>query len=137
MSGDFTPDQSGDWQIALGSAGQSNLYFDGKLLVENSDSWTAGQLWFNMGSTEKIAIAKNLEAGKKYPIEVRCWFRPELRASPFKTAGAIRIGALPLVESEQAIADAVKIAQTADTTILVVGLNEDFETEGYDRDHME
>jgi beta-glucosidase len=42
-----------------------------------------------------------------------------------------------VVEPAQAIADAVKIAQQADTTIVVVGLNEDFESEGYDRKHME
>ena len=133
----FSPDQSGDWTFALGSMGESNLYIDGKLVVENSSSWQPGEMWFNMGSVERRGVVQGLEAGKQYSLEVRCWFKKDLRGSPFKSAGAIRIGALPVVDDAQAIADAVKIAQQADTTIVVVGLNEDFESEGYDRKHME
>lgn len=133
----FTPDQSGDWTFALGSMGHANLYIDGKLVVENSSSWTPGELWFNMGSTERRGVVQGLEQGKQYTVEVRCWYKKDNRGSPFVSAGAIRIGALPVVDDAEAIADAVKIAQKADTTIVVVGLNEDFESEGYDRKHME
>lgn len=133
----FKPDQSGDWEFALGSMGESNLYVDGKLVINNSSNWQPGEMWFNMGSVERRGVVKGLEQGKEYSLEVRCWFKKDLRGSPFKSAGAIRIGALPVVEPAQAIADAVKIAQQADTTIVVVGLNEDFESEGYDRKHME
>jgi len=134
---DFTPDQSGDWTFALGSAGSSNLFVDGKPVIDNSTKWEPGEMWFNMGSKERTGVVQGLEAGKKYPVEIRCWFRKDLRGSPFKTAGAIRLGALPVIDDAQAIADAVKVAQQADTTIVVVGLNEDFESEGYDRKHME
>jgi beta-glucosidase len=113
------------------------LYVDGKLVINNSSNWQPGEMWFNMGSVERRGVVKGLEQGKEYSLEVRCWFKKDLRGSPFKSAGAIRIGALPVVEPAQAIADAVKIAQQADTTIVVVGLNEDFESEGYDRKHME
>jgi beta-glucosidase len=132
----FKPDQSGDWEFALGSMGESNLYVDGKLVIDNSSNWQPGEMWFNMGSVERRGIVNGLEAGKQYSLELR-WYRKDLRGSPFKSAGAIRIGALPVVDDAQAIADAVKIAQEADTTIVVVGLNEDFESEGYDRKHME
>lgn len=137
FTANFNPDQSGDWRFALASAGESNLYVDGKLVVNNSTQWVAGDMWFGMGSEERTGAVNGLEMGKQYSIEVRCWFRKDLRGSPFKTAGAIRVGALPVIEDVQAISDAVKIAEAADTTIVVVGLNEDFESEGYDRTEME
>jgi beta-glucosidase len=133
----FSPDQDGDWQFALGSVGSANLYVNGKHVVDNDSKWEAGEMWFNMGSKQRIGIVKDLKMGQQYSVEVRCWHRESALASPFQTAGAIRIGALPVVEDAQAIADAVKIAQQADTTIVVVGLNEDWESEGYDRKHME
>lgn len=52
-------------------------------------------------------------------------------------AGAFRFGAIPAIEDERAIADAVVAAKNADVAIVVVGLNEDFESEGYDRKHMD
>ncbi len=78
-----------------------------------------------MGSTERRGVVKGLQKGNKYSIEVRCSPRVDLRGSPFKSAGALRVGALPLVDEEKAIADAVAVAKAADVAIVVVGLNEE------------
>lgn len=133
----FTPDTDGPWQFALASAGASNLFFDGKLIIDNSSDWQPGEIWFGMGSTERRQVVPSLQKGKQYKLEVRSWHREDLRGSPFKVAGAIRVGALPSFTPEQGIADAVKVAAEADTAIVVVGLNEDFESEGFDRKHMD
>ena len=110
---------------------------DGKLLVNNSSDWTPGELYFGAGSTEKTGTIDNLQAGKTYDVEIRSWYQEDVRGSPFQVAGAFRFGAFPVVEDERAIADAVIVAKSADVAIVVVGLNEDFESEGYDRKHMD
>ncbi|KAJ9113731.1 hypothetical protein QFC20_001756 [Naganishia adeliensis] len=133
----FTPDTSGTWKFGLGSIGAADLYVAGRLAVNNSTNWVAGELYFNSGSVEQTGTVDNLEAGKAYDIEVRSWYQEDVRGSPFQTAGAFRFGAMPVIEDERAIADAVVVAKNADLAIVVVGLNEDFESEGYDRKHME
>jgi beta-glucosidase len=133
----FTPDTSGTWKFGLGSIGATDLYVAGKLAVNNSSNWVPGELYFNSGSKEQTGTVENLEAGKAYEIEIRSWYQEDVRGSPFQTAGAFRFGAMPVIEDERAIADAVVAAKNADIAIVVVGLNEDFESEGYDRKHMD
>jgi beta-glucosidase len=137
LTSTFTPDTDGDWEFALGSMGSANLFIDGQLVVNNSSNWTAGELWFNMGSTERRGVLRGLKKDKQYPLEVRCSQRVDLRGSPFKSAGAIRVGALPLIDADKAIAEAVEVAKASDVAVVVVGLNGDFESEGYDRKHMD
>lgn len=45
----------------------------------------------------------------------------------------VQLGGAEVVDSETLIQDAVKLAKEADVAIVVVGLNADWETEGYDR----
>lgn len=113
------------------------LFFDGKLLLKNEADWTQGETFFGMGSKEQIAVVNDLEKGRTYNVEIRSWARIEQRSSPVKIGGAIRFGAVPVVDDQQAILEAVEVAKTADNVIVVVGLNEDFECEGHDRKTME
>jgi beta-glucosidase len=133
----FTPDTSGTWKFGLGSIGATDLYINGRLVVNNSSNWGPGDLYFGCGSEERTGTIDNLEAGQIYDLEVRSWYQEDVRGSPFQTAGAFRFGAIPVIEDEKAIADAVMAAKNADVAIVVVGLNEDFESEGYDRKHMD
>ncbi|KAJ9121286.1 hypothetical protein QFC24_004622 [Naganishia onofrii] len=133
----FMPDTSGTWKFGLGSIGATDLYINGRLVVNNSSNWGPGDLYFGCGSEERTGTIDNLEAGQIYDLEVRSWYQEDVRGSPFQTAGAFRFGAIPVIEDEKAIADAVMAAKNADVAIVVVGLNEDFESEGYDRKHMD
>ncbi|KAG6822131.1 hypothetical protein H0H87_004304, partial [Tephrocybe sp. NHM501043] len=45
----------------------------------------------------------------------------------------VRLGGAEVVDPDASIAEAVKLAKEADVVIAVVGLNADWETEGYDR----
>jgi beta-glucosidase len=54
---------------------------------------------------------------------------------PFVVNGA-RLGAFPLVDHDQAIRDAASAAAAADVAVVVVGLNADWESEGYDRSSL-
>lgn len=128
------PDESGDWEFGMGSAGYLNLFFDGKLLIENNETFQPGELFFMMGSTEKRVVVRNLVKGKSYSIEARGKFRwqPSFLSVPF----GIRLGARRIVDPETAIVAAAALAAESDLAIVVVGLTGEIETEGNDRKNM-
>jgi beta-glucosidase len=45
----------------------------------------------------------------------------------------VRLGGAEVIDEDVKMAEAVKIAKEADVVIAIVGLNADWETEGYDR----
>lgn len=45
----------------------------------------------------------------------------------------VRLGGEEVLDADDEMAKAVKLAQEADVVIAIVGLNADWETEGYDR----
>jgi beta-glucosidase len=131
----FVPDESGDWEISLGSCGYLNLFFDGKLLIENNKTFEAGEMFFMMGSTEKRATVKDLIKGRSYTIETRGKFRWQqgFLTIPF----AIRLGAKRIINPQDAIDAAASLAASSDLAIVVVGVTGEIETEGYDRKTIE
>ncbi len=128
VSGSFTAETSGRHTFGLMSAGKSRMHFDGKPLIDNWSSQTPGESFYSNGSTERRADV-DLEAGDDYPIQ----FDFQRPADP-QMAG-IQFGVLPPTSADP-LADAVRAAETADTVVLVVGTNDDWETEGNDRESM-
>ncbi|KAF7975113.1 hypothetical protein HWV62_10399 [Athelia sp. TMB] len=134
----FTPDESGPWEFGLSIAGTGNLFLDGSLLIDLSTNPPQGESFFGLGTIDKRVVVPALEKGKAYKVELRLSNAAFLaRGSPFTCRGGIRFGGARVVNEDEAIADAVKLAKEADTTILVVGLNHDWESEGFDRADME
>ncbi|TNY19798.1 glycoside hydrolase family 3 protein [Rhodotorula diobovata] len=132
----FTPDQSGKWTFGLGSIGWSQLFLDGKPIVENVESYAPGELFFNMGSQERRGEIE-VVAGQSYQLELHGYVDPaSLGASPFTFSSSFRIGAFPTVEPEAARKEAADLAANCDVAIVVVGTNPDWESEGFDRKTM-
>lgn len=46
---------------------------------------------------------------------------------------ALRLGAFPVIDADQAITEAVDLAKSSDTALVIAGLNADWESEGFDR----
>ncbi|KAL4247045.1 glycosyl hydrolase 3 family protein [Abortiporus biennis] len=133
----FKPDQDGDWELSLTIAGRGNLFFDKKLVIDLSTNPKPGKFSMELGTEEKRTVVKGLEAGKSYPLEVRIHNEDFIvRMPPFKCHGGLRIGAEHYSTPEKTLNDAVALAKEVDLAILVVGLNMDWESEGYDRDDM-
>ncbi|EIN10508.1 glycoside hydrolase family 3 protein [Punctularia strigosozonata HHB-11173 SS5] len=134
---DFVPDESGDFKVSLNVAGLANLFVDGQLVIELSDDPAQGESFFGNGTVDKEAVVKDLKAGKSYRFELRLSNQAFMsRASPFTCRGGIRLGAWRDVAVEEGIHEAVALAKESDVTILVVGLNHDWESEGFDRQDM-
>lgn len=82
-------------------------------------------------------MLKNVEAGRAYRIEYRCWPTDHHFAFTVLMSAGFQLGAAPAIAEQDAIDDAVGLAKKSDLTIVVVGLGKDFETEGMDRDDIE
>ena len=124
----LTPDATGPWQFGVSSIADATLSVDGAVVVDNADAALGGS-FFGVGKNEKVGTAA-LEAGRDYALEVRLR-RP---ASDHALSGLV-IGAFPPVLVDP-VDEAVEVAGQADLTILVVGTNADWESEGYDRDDI-
>ena len=53
--------------------------------------------------------------------------------SDFSTTGVLRLGGAEILDSDKLFEEAVELAKDADGVIAIVGLNDDWETEGIDR----
>ncbi|KAH8699705.1 glycoside hydrolase superfamily [Ilyonectria robusta] len=135
------PLTTGVHRFSLTSVGRARLYVEGELVVDNSDWTKIGESFWGFGSVELIGEA-NLTAGQGYAVVVECWSDPKSPAAliedvnPVFTAHpSVRIGYQEQL-SETTISDAVSLANQSDVTVAVFGLNDEWESEGYDRSSM-
>jgi beta-glucosidase len=120
---------SGPWEFGVSSVADATLLLDGAHVLDNHIV-SAGGSFFGIGKAEQVASA-TLEAGRPYELEV------QLRRPPSHNAlSGLHIGAFPPVLSDP-VAEAIEIAAASELAILVVGTNDDWESEGYDRDTLE
>ena len=125
ISGTFAPDTSGRWVVGLESAGRSVLRLDGEVVLDNSEP-RRGKGFYGFGS-EPVQAEIELEVGKHYAVEVDVW---PLNAS-WTVLGA-RIGAARPADDAE-FDRAVEVARWADVAVVVVGLTNEWESEGFDR----
>jgi beta-glucosidase len=123
----FTASVAGSHRFALTSAGRSRLRLDGR---ERIDNWTRperGTSFFGFGSREVTADLE-LRAGQSVALEIDFLHeRPGI--------AGLRCGCLA-PEPADAMQRAVAAARAADAAVVVVGLNEDWEGEGHDREGL-
>jgi len=121
--------------------GTGNLYLNDELLVDNSTMQRSGGSFFNVGTVEETGI-KHLKAGKSYKIRVE--FASGV-TSKLKDAdgvvsfggGGIRIGGAKVIDPKEEIRKAAELAKSVDQVVICAGLNQDWESEGLDREHMD
>jgi len=121
----FTPDVTGEWEIGLESVADSRILVDGALLLDNTDVPNGGS-FFGMGKHESTRMIA-LEAGRTYEIVVEVPHVP--------TGGGlsgVNIGAQAPVDDDS-LNKAIDMAARADLSVVVVGTNDDWESEGWDR----
>jgi len=120
QEGFFTPKESGKHKLSLSGVGWSKLYLDGKLLIDHSNDTDMGR---------EIIKEVKLEGGKAYPIRMEFYWKG---TSIWRS---VKLGHLP-PQSEDLMAEAVKLAKKADVVIVVGSLNAEWEAEGFDRVDM-
>jgi beta-glucosidase len=125
------PKESGDYQLSLIASGPSRLFVNGKLTV---DAWDfgAGHEYFGVANDE-VATTVRMDAGQAYEFLVE-HNSPEARNQHSLTV--LRLGLSPVV-GEEAIARAVALARSAQTALLFVGRNGEWDGEGLDRSDID
>ncbi|KAH0609194.1 uncharacterized protein H6S33_001422 [Morchella sextelata] len=133
----ITPETSGKHTFGLSSVGPAKMYVNGELLIDNWEWTEAGEAMFE-GSIE-VNESTYLEAGKKVDILIESTneVRPTPKAGE-KTHGygGCRIGYIERPDKDF-IAEAAEVAASADVAVVIVGLDAEWESEGYDRQTMD
>jgi len=126
LTGSFTPEKSGLHRAGIYSAGRTRLFIDGRLVADNWADWRKGRTFFEEGSDEVVGEIA-LEAGRAYAVTI------EFVTKEFATLGLAAFAAgigQPL--GDEAIAEAVRVAGAAETAIVFIGRNGEWDTEGSD-----
>lgn len=127
VTGEFIPEVDGTHDVSLVITGMGSLSVNGEVVVDDP----LGQLprsreYFGFGSEEQV---QGIPMKKGVPVKFEARMRTRAGFS------ALRIGiAEPLDTNE--LKDAVAFAANADAAIVVVGTNDEWETEGHDRDSI-
>jgi beta-glucosidase len=125
-TGRLPVDTSGPHRFGVYAVGRSRVFVNDVLVCDN---WTApepGDAFFQMGSSEVVGTIE-LEAGTI--ADVRVEWSPDLD----RLLVGLRFGHLPPIDEQELFDRAVAAAGRADAAVVVVGLNDDWETEGHDR----
>jgi len=113
------------------------LYVDGSLVIDNWTSQRRGTAFFGCGSQEEKGVFP-LKANKLHDIYVEfCNVRGPANGDEsedvMESNAGVRLGGAEVKDLDSMMVEAVELAKDADAVIAVVGLNADWETEGYDR----
>ncbi|CAE6504361.1 unnamed protein product [Rhizoctonia solani] len=140
----YTPEFSGQHEFGVSADGLVDMYVDGKKIIDNSTNPIPGSAFFGTGTTEVLGTV-SLEANK--PIQIMLQYASSLlarekgipesnSATLLDSRGGCRFGGGPTFTVDEGVQKAVQAAKAADVAILVIGLNNDWESEGHDRADM-
>ncbi|KAK2762861.1 hypothetical protein FQN54_001036 [Arachnomyces sp. PD_36] len=140
LEGILEPTESGIYDFGLTVAGTGELFVDGELVVDNKSKQRQGTSFFGIGTVEERG-SKYLEAGKPHRVFVEYGTAPtsnlKLHGVVSFGPGGVRLGGCRRIDPEQAVKDAVELASQVDQVVVCAGLSGDWESEGFDRPHMD
>ncbi|KAF9047159.1 glycoside hydrolase family 3 protein [Hymenopellis radicata] len=138
LRGFLKPRESdGNFEFGLEVAGRAKLYVDGNLVIDNWKQQTRGESFFGMGTVEERGVYP-VKANTKHEVYLEfCNVRGPATTDPdemvLDSMAGVRLGGAVVEDPDALINKAVTIAKEADVVIAVVGINADWESEGYDR----
>ena len=118
--------ETGNHSFGVLAVGRSRVLVNGELVADNWSAPRPGDAFFQMASAEVIGGVE-LEAGTDAEVVVEWSFDDE---HPLL---GLRFGHLPPVDDDALVEEAVVAAADADAAVVIVGLNNEWETEGHDR----
>jgi len=135
----ITPRTSGRHTISFSSVGPGRLRVNGQVMMDLWDWTEQGEAMFD--GSKDFLFELDCEAG--VPVELVAEINNEVRpAARQKTVnlthqnGGCRIG-YKEEDKQDYLQEAVDAAKAADVAVVVVGLDEEWESEGYDRSTMD
>ncbi|KAH3670808.1 hypothetical protein OGAPHI_001324 [Ogataea philodendri] len=138
--GYFTPEESGVYDFGLCVRGTAKLFIDDVEMIDNESQQTQGTSFMNNGTVEEKAFIE-LTAGRTYKISCTFGSGPTSKLISSKAVifggGGISFGCAKQIDEEQTINQAAQLAAKADQVVVVIGLSEEWECEGFDRATMD
>lgn len=136
IQGYFTPEESGVYEFQCQVLGTALVYIDNKLVINNKENQVLGDFGFGSG-TIPVSAFLNLEKGRKYKIQIDYGSGPTSVLCKNREESALKVGVNKVIDEQEEIKKAAELASKHDKVILVIGLNGEIESEGYDRDNMQ
>lgn len=135
----ITPKTTGNHTFSFASVGPGRLFINGEIFIDNWDWKEDGEAMFSASEDKLRSI--ELEQGKSYELLVESTneVRPANKASIIGCQhdyGGCRIG-YQEEDKVNRLQEATDIAREADVAVVVVGLDAEWESEGYDRGTMD
>lgn len=126
----IVPEISGPHRFTITESGRARVRVDGEVVVDaTGPDIERGESFFGFGSIE-LSNDIDLVAGRETTVEIEF-----CNEGAVLLAGVI-VGCKALVERDL-LGEAVALAQECDVAVVVAGTNDDWETEGRDRDLWE
>ncbi|KAL1848405.1 hypothetical protein Plec18170_008003 [Paecilomyces lecythidis] len=139
MEGTYTPEEDGTYEFGVSVAGTGQLFIDEELVVDNTKNQHRGSAFFGSGTVE-VKGTKHLKAGTTYKVLFQFGSAATSHLNPRGVVafgpGGFRFGGCKVLREEESIAAAVDLASKTEQVVIFAGLSGEWETEGYDRDHM-
>jgi beta-glucosidase len=135
---ELRPKTTGFHTFSLSSVGPGRMYLDGVLFINNWDWTEEGEAMFGNSSEVLNTIYLPAEVPVQLLVESTSETRPCCKVSTEGTHGygGVRIGYKEEVKKDL-LAEAVTSARNANVAIVIVGLDNEWESEGYDRQTMD
>jgi beta-glucosidase len=135
----LTPTTDGNHIFSICSIGEAILYVDNEVVVDNRHWKERGESFYTFGSVEAFG-SKKMQANKEYTITIKTWTRvdPDEDVNVhFAAHPSIRIGFEEELGTREALCqEAIALANESEVSIVVLGLTDEWESEGYDRQFM-
>lgn len=130
ISGSFVPDTDGTHVVGVVSTGPFTMSADGTIVVEDPNmELPRSEEFFGYGSVEATTEIE-CSAGVPIALDIK-WATSEMNGF-----AALRVG-IRSPEPADLMDRAVAAAAAADAAIVMVGTNDEWETEGFDRTTMD
>ena len=128
LHGTFTARETGVHTFSLTSVGTCRLFLDGAELVDNWTEQKPGEAFFGAG-TAPVTADVVLAAGEPHELVV------EYSTQHHRRLRALSVGCRQPVPDDL-VDRAVRSASEADVAVVVVGMTDEWESEGHDRTTM-
>jgi beta-glucosidase len=126
VTGTVVAPEDGEWTFTLVQVGRARLLLDGEVVVDNWNPTGRSDAFMGFGSAEASGRI-TLRAGEAHALEVQF--------VPPHGLGGLEIGCRP-PQPPDLMQRAIALARRADAVVCVVGTDNDWESEGHDRESM-
>lgn len=138
ITGEFIAEETGPVDFGCSTLGTAQVFVNDKLVVDNKTKQVKGDAFFLAMGTREERNLYDLVKGQKYKIKVEFATGPTYTLTlESNEKGGVYFGYAIRSTPDDEIKKAAELAKTVDKVILCVGLSKEWESEGFDRLHMD